>query len=334
MDKFQEIQHLEQTFRIIWKSPPRLCYESRMSALAPLDSPRRPRPDSQWSLPPFLNGIITAAALGIIIPVMTLLRCVAIGLRIPGRQNVLKYSAKLACWCIGIRLHFTGEVAALKESHPRMLVANHASWLDIIMLCATAPAFYIASAGVRNWPLFGFMARIGETEFISQSRGVRAMLRERERIGDRLDSGDNLFIFPEGGRSGRLRPGTFHSAMLMDKTAKGTPVRITPVSICYVAARGLPLGQEGADVITMRQREGSMFLTIWRLLCLLPMDVVIEIHPTIEIDDTLGRREASDYCHRRCSEGVRRNCRAWAFYTTGDERALDETLPLKVRTAA
>ena len=281
-----------------------------------------------------LNGIITATALAVIIPTMTLLRCAAIGLRIPGRQNVLKYSARLACWCIGIRLHFTGEIAALKEAHPRMLVANHASWLDIIMLCATAPAFYIASADVRNWPVFGFMARIGETEFISQSRGMRAMLRERGNIGSRLDKGDNLFIFPEGGRSGRFRPGKFHSAMLIDKTAKGTSVRITPVSICYIAARGLPLGQEGADVITMRRPTGSKFSIVWRLLCLLPMDVVIEIHPTIEMSDTLGRREASDYCHKRCSEGVRRNRRAWAFYAIGDARALDEDIPLKVRTAA
>lgn len=302
-----------------------------MSALALLDSPRRFRSDPRWSFPPLLHGIAAAASLAIVIPLMTLLRCAGIGLRIPGRQNVLKYSARIACWCIGIRLHIVGDITALKETHPRMLVANHASWLDIIILCATAPIFYIASREVLGWPVFGFMARIGETEFITQSRGIRTMIRERERIGGRLDSGDNLVIFPEGGRSGRLRPGTFHSAMLMDKTAKGTPVRITPVSICYVAAQGLPLGQESADVITMRSRSGSMFSIVWRLLRLLPMDVVVELHPAVEISDSLGRREASDYCHRRCSEGVRRNRRAWAFYAIGDSRALDETLPLKAR---
>ena len=306
-----------------------------MSALALLDCPRRLQPASGWSFPPLLHGIVAAVSLLCILPLMSLLRAVALGLRIPGRQNILTYGSRIACASIGIRLHVAGKDFIPKDKQPRMWVANHCSWLDIVMLSGTAPVFYIAWEGVRHWPLFGFFARIGETEFISQSRGSRAMIRERERIAKRLDRGEALVMFPEGGRSGRLRPRLFHSAMLIDKTAEGSAVEITPVSICYVAARGLPLGGESGSVITTRRRSsGGVFGTIWRLLRLLPMDVVVELHAPVVIDDSTDRRTASDICHRRCADGVRRNRRAWAFYAIGDSRALDETLPLKAKAAA
>ena len=303
-----------------WKSP-------LMRAL--LDCPPRRPAVVRWSIPPLVHGIITLLTLVLILPVMTLLRCIALGLRLRGRQRVLLYAARLACLCIGLRLHIIGE--GHHERGPRMFVANHVSWLDIILLCATAPAFYIASADVRSWPLFGFMARIGETEFISQSRGVRAMLRERRRLEKRLDDGESLVIFPEGGRSGRLRPGLFYSAMLIERTAAGVPVSLAPVSLCYVAARGLPLGGEAIETITMRRRDASVAAVIWRLLRLLPLDVVVELHPPILIDERVSRRQAGEHCRRLCAEGVRRNRRAWAFYAIGDSDALNENLPLKAR---
>ena len=285
----------------------------------------------RWSIPPLAHGVLALVSLALILPVMTVLRCAALGLRIPGRQRVLLHAARLACRCIGIRLHIVGERP--RGGEPRMFVANHVSWLDIVVLCATTPAFYIASADVRSWPLFGFMARIGETEFITQSRGARAMLRERKRLERRLDTGESLIVFPEGGRSGRLHPGRFHSAMLIERTAGGVPVWITPVSLCYVAARGLPLGGEAAETVTMRRRGGSLAAIVWRLLRLLPMDVVVELHPSIRIDEHVDRRQAGEYCRGMCAAGVRRHRRAWAFYATGDRRALDEGRPLKARTA-
>lgn len=291
-----------------------------------LDCPRRPQPASSWGLTPVIHGIATLLSLALILPIMTLSRCIAIVLRIRGRQMVNLYAARCACACIGIRLHITGQ--PVDDRQPRMFVANHVSWLDIILMSATTPAFFIASKGVRTWPLFGFMARIGETEFISQSRGVKAMLRERRRLEDRLDKGESLVIFPEGGRSGRMRPGFFHSSMLIEQTAKGTPVWITPVSLCYVAARGLPPSKETADIITMRRRNIRLPVIIWRLLSLLPMDVVVELHPPIRIDEQVNRRQAGDYCRRLCAEGVRRNQRIWAFYAIGDLKALDEKNPL------
>ena len=297
-----------------------------------LDQPRRRPSPSHWSIPPLLHGVAALTCLALILPVMTVLRCAALGLRIPGRQRVLLWAARLACWCIGIRLHITG--AREHDRTPCMFVANHVSWLDIVLLCATTPAFYIASADVRSWPLFGFMARIGETEFITQSRGVRGLLRERQRLEQRLGAGESLIIFPEGGRSGRLQPGFFHSAMLIGETANGKPVWITPVSLCYVAARGLPLGGEAAETVTMRRRSGSMRAIIWRLLRLLPMDVVVQLHPPIRIDENVSRQQAGEYCRKMCAEGVRRNRRAWAFYAIGDRKALDENLPLKARVAA
>ena len=285
-----------------------------------------------WSIPPLVHGFLALLTLAAILPLMTILRAAAICLRIPGRQYILLYSARLACVCIGIRIHFVGALAP--NQAPRLFIANHVSWLDIILLCATTPAYYIASAQVRSWPLFGFMARIGETEFISQSRGARSLIRERQRLERRLDKGESLFMFPEGGRSGRLRPSKFYSTLFIGQTSSGDSIDIVPISLCYIASRGLPLRGEAAATVTMRRRQHSIPATIWRLLQLLPLDVVVETHPPIRMEGSFGRREVSDECRRRIAESVRRNRRAWAFYAIGDSAALDNSLSLSARTAA
>ena len=55
----------------------------------------------------------------------------------------------------------------LKDSHPEqgLVVANHLSYLDIVILSAAMPCFFVAKAEIDDWPFFGKAARTGGTLF-------------------------------------------------------------------------------------------------------------------------------------------------------------------------
>jgi 1-acyl-sn-glycerol-3-phosphate acyltransferase len=79
-----------------------------------------------------------------------------------------------------------------------LIVANHISWLDIVLLQSLWPMWLVAKAEIRDWPLIGWLAEEGGTLFI-----VRGKLESRQQIARRMAAllrrGDRVGIFPEGG---------------------------------------------------------------------------------------------------------------------------------------
>ena len=78
-----------------------------------------------------------------------------------------------------------------------LLVSNHLSYLDILAICATAPAVFVSKADVRRWPLFGWLAALGGTVFIERERRTHVGAVNRE-IENALAEGALVVVFPEG----------------------------------------------------------------------------------------------------------------------------------------
>jgi hypothetical protein len=68
---------------------------------------------------------------------------------------------------IGIDLRAEG--AALAPG--ALLLANHVSWLDVLVLAARAPAIFVAKSEVRCWPAIGWLAERVETLFLRRASG-------------------------------------------------------------------------------------------------------------------------------------------------------------------
>src|SRR5260221_10496863 len=82
---------------------------------------------------------------------------------------------------LGFQVVVTGTASG---AHPALFVANHASYLDIIMLGSLLPASFIAKSEVAGWPLFGWLAKAQRTVFIDRRRAATA--DQRTGIADRL----------------------------------------------------------------------------------------------------------------------------------------------------
>jgi 1-acyl-sn-glycerol-3-phosphate acyltransferase len=104
---------------------------------------------------------------------------------------------------------------------PGFLVANHLSYLDILVLAAVAPCVFVAKREVRGWPLFGWFARMAGTVFVDRERRTdagRAVAALRALAGQ----GVTVVLFPEGTSSDGREVLPFKSALLEPLT--GQPV--------------------------------------------------------------------------------------------------------------
>ena len=115
---------------------------------------------------------------------------------------------RIAAWWLTRGTAILGvKVLARGRPHraPALLLANHISWLDILVLATQSDSGYVAKAEVAQWPLLGWFAQVGGTEFVRRgSHGDVA--RVKARMTARLKAGQRLTLFPEGTSGGKVLP--------------------------------------------------------------------------------------------------------------------------------
>ena len=122
---------------------------------------------------------------------------------------------------LGIDVQIDGEPGP----GPRLLVANHVSWLDILAVHAVMPeARFVSKADVQHWPLVGKLVDGGATLYIERT-SKRDALRVVHQAADALKAGDTVAFFPEGttGAGPELLP--FHGNLLQAAIATATPIQ-------------------------------------------------------------------------------------------------------------
>lgn len=177
---------------------------------------------------------------------------------------------------LGVRVHWTGT----PDSHARLIVANHISWLDIVVIGARCDARFVAKQEVRDWPLIGWLAQAAGAFFIRRgSCGAKPLL---ERVYPHMTGGGSLAIFPEGTTTdgSELRP--FHARLFEAALSAGTQVQ--PIALRYhPAADGSAVAPFVGDDDFIRH--------LWRVLrepMLQVEAVALDPLPTAETRDTLA----------------------------------------------
>src|SRR5439155_12102417 len=85
--------------------------------------------------------------------------------RLAARTEWLHRWCRFACRVLGIRVTTHG---AMPRSG--LLVCNHLSYLDIIVLSSIRPCIFVAKRDVAGWPLFGWLAHAAGTIFVDRER--------------------------------------------------------------------------------------------------------------------------------------------------------------------
>lgn len=212
---------------------------------------------------------------------------------------------RFLCRLLGIRVTVVGE--PLKNGG--LIAANHVSWLDIPVLSSVVPLSFIAKNEVRRWPFFGTQARLQRTVFVRRERAKA--LEDRDTIRKRLMQGDTLVLFPEGTSSDGNRVLPFKSALFSaaelsigngaGRHERHAPVQ--PVSVAYTGLYGVPMGRENRPFFAW---YGDMDLVphLWEAFKKGPIDVVVELHPPLTIDDAGGRKKLAARAEAAVRQGL------------------------------
>lgn len=115
-----------------------------------------------------------------------------------------------------------------------LVVANHLSWLDILVIQSVTPGVFVAKAEVRRWPLIGAVAQACATIFVQRSstRSARAMV---QRCVATFAQGYSVVGFPEGTSTNGSHVGPFHSNLFEAAVQAG--VQVQPLTLRYLDAQ-------------------------------------------------------------------------------------------------
>lgn len=142
-------------------------------------------------------------------------------------ERMLNAWSWLLCRVFGVR----PAVHGAPLDGPVLVVANHISWVDILLLHSQAAMSFVAKAEIEAWPVMGFLASRGGTVYHRRgshdsAQGVVAQMLRK------LAQGGRVAIFPEGG----ILPGEeikrFHARMF--RVAIDAHCPIQPVMIRYL----------------------------------------------------------------------------------------------------
>ena len=141
---------------------------------------------------------------------------------------------------------------------PVLLVANHISWLDILVMHAARHCRFVSKADVKHWPLIGTLATGGGTLYIEREKRRDAM-RVVHHMAESLLAGEIVGVFPEGttGDGRGLLP--FHGNLIQAAISADVPVQ--PVALRFVDRAS---GQDSDGPLYLG--NDTLLSSLWRTL--------------------------------------------------------------------
>ena len=136
-----------------------------------------------------------------------------------------------AAWILGVRARVTGR----RPGRHSLLVANHTSWLDILILGGVLRSAFVSKAELGH-PFIHWLADQNGTVYVKRTHRKGAK-DQAIAVARALEGAKPVTVFPEGttGPGDHLLP--FRSTLLEAANFADRDVRVRPVAIDYGDAR-------------------------------------------------------------------------------------------------
>jgi lyso-ornithine lipid O-acyltransferase len=210
-------------------------------------------------------------------------------------------------WHKGMR-HVFGikyEIRGIQNKGRQTLyMCNHLSYLDIPVLGSIITGSFVAKSEVKNWPIFGFLAKLQQTAFIERKR--TAMARAKSAIEKTLADGRNLILFPEGTSTSGIIVKPFKSSLFALAEANGKSLDIQPVTITVLETDGRPSRTQAENDLYAwpLEMETPMPVHFWAFGKMQGARLIITFHEPIRTDSKMDRKDLAKACHDSVSKGL------------------------------
>jgi 1-acyl-sn-glycerol-3-phosphate acyltransferase len=124
------------------------------------------------------------------------------------------------------------------QERPRLVVANHVSWIDILVFASMEPLSFLAKSEVGSWPVIASFAKAQQTVFVDRTRR-RSIPAANRSMAQKMSAARSVLLFPEGTTHDGVTLGKFHSSHLaaardLLAVEAATPcVFVQPAAIAY-----------------------------------------------------------------------------------------------------
>jgi 1-acyl-sn-glycerol-3-phosphate acyltransferase len=135
----------------------------------------------------------------------------------------------------GVRVVVDGAAPPAQDGRGRLVVANHRSTADILVLLRAFGGHMVSRADLANWPLVGPAARAVGTLFVERGDAVSGASALRA-LQKRLASGSTLIAFPEGTTFAEDAVQPFFAGCFVAAARAGAEV--VPAGLAYATGSG------------------------------------------------------------------------------------------------
>ncbi|WP_203881763.1 lysophospholipid acyltransferase family protein [Planotetraspora kaengkrachanensis] len=179
-----------------------------------------------------------------------------------------------------------------------LLVGNHISWLDPIVIAAITPCRLLAKSEIAGWPVIGALATGGGALFIDRNR-LSALPQAIDAVAVALREGDTVVAFPEGTTWCGREMGTFRPAVFQAAIDAGVPVR--PMALRFRQGEELSTGPSYVG-------DDSLIASIMRVVAIKGLVVEVTFFPGVQVprggDPRRARRTLARIAEAQVRAGV------------------------------
>ncbi len=212
------------------------------------------------------------------------------------RLYIPKIFHKFVLLVLGIKVNIIGEITRLR---PLVLIGNHTSYLDIIVLGSLMPISFVAKEEIRGWFLFGFLAKMQNTIFIKRKN--YKTLESIVKINENINNNFALVLFPEGTTSSGKKILNFKTS-LFNLFEGDSTLRLQNFSLCYTHVNTMPIDNRVRPQISW-YGDMNMISHLTNLLKLSCINVTVVMHPVFSTKN-LNRKEISKFSHVQIKKGI------------------------------
>ncbi len=187
-----------------------------------------------------------------------------------------------------VKVQYFGEPV----SKGNMTIANHVSWLDIVVLTGRFPFGFVAKSEVRHWPIFGAVGAAMGTLFINRTSkfSVYRSLPAGQAI---LQRQQTLAVFPEGTTTKGEQALPFYPMTF--EIAVREKALVQPIALRYLNADGTP--SQAAPFID----DDGFLQSLVRVACSPVTYVEVHLLPPLDAS-TLSRKQLAYVARERINE--------------------------------
>jgi len=161
--------------------------------------------------------------------------------------RLVSFYCRVGLLLLGFKVSENYKVDKLKVVDRNFLiVSNHMSYMDILVMCSRHPACFVTSVEMRDIPFLGHMCKLAGCVFVER-RNKDNLGREVSEITEALKAGLNVVIFPEA--TSTNGEGVIRFKRPLFRSSIDSNIPVLPMTVNYTHLDGLKVDKSNRDYV-------------------------------------------------------------------------------------